>query len=185
MSSAKIGPYYQSTLKWMREKIEKNLIYAQELQTRNPTSAQELQINLRSGLAKLREIEANNQARNCPFCDGQMFDLTVLDEVYTGAELHGYGEVPSRGRTWECQTCNAYVSWAPSEHEIDQYWTSEEFSIGRKQTFAAQIFDHFPDVVKVTYGYRKIVFPVWHLLIGDEWYRFEGKKKEVLERLGI
>lgn len=164
-------PVYPQIIREARRGIQDSLSYVEDLRAR-----------LEQSLEQLDEIEAHLDRKVCPFCGGQMVNLAPLGELTTGRELTQGGTVldPYERYSWECQSCTIYATFRP--YGVSMSWERENFTGKDGRTFAARVFQHFAAATQVTYTRRS---GEWHLLIDNDWYRFVGTAKSVLEQLGI
>lgn len=164
-------PVYPEIIQRARRDIQETLHYLEDLRDR-----------LQWSLERLDEIETHLEQKVCPFCHGQMVNLAPLAELTTSRELTQGGTVldPYERYSWECQKCAAYATFPPVG--VTKFWGRENFTRKSARTLAARVFRRFSTVTKVTYTMRS---SEWHLLIDNDWYRFEGTVDNVLEQLGI
>lgn len=168
-------PYFRKTVKQLEEEIEDSIRDAEETLSKH-----------REALAKIKALKTIT--KNCPFCDGEMIDVSPLFAIETTNPLDGnremnfmkwinttYGtQIPKR---WECQKCLAF--------DIDQpnLKTLTKKPVGKKG-FALVLRNHFVNIQHTEYfsdGYEL----GWFVKMDNDWYFLVGSAKCIKKALGI
>jgi hypothetical protein len=172
-------PYYDRTVKEIRETIEEHITEAER--TLNEMEVIKREFN------KIRLT-----IKVCPFCDGNMFDVSPLLKLKlyncTGnpATMLGFKIATSSEKeryptSLECQNCYCFLTSEPDSKS--QAWTREIIN-PKAKNFANVLLKTFPFIDKVVYetdGTNRN----WLLLIEKCWYCFSGETKDISKRLSI
>lgn len=137
---------------------------------------------LHHSLQQVDGLEVQPEQKFCPFCGGCMFNLAPFSKLATSHDLCRYD--PSfldqfYRYSWECQSCMVYVTTTPRYN--DSTWVRKDFAGKRSYALAARVFRQFPATKEV----RCVRGSEWYILVGEDWYRFQGTAKEVTEQLGL
>jgi hypothetical protein len=84
---------------------------------------------------------------------------------------------------WECDKCQAISCRGAGSRDLPR-WVQGE---GSPSTFAGRAFNHNPSIDEVAFDHGSGYEPhkYWYVRVGQEWFRYQGLKDDVLERIGV
>lgn len=120
------------------------------------------------------------ETQTCPFCRGTMVDTSPLKPIADKLQVDKHFLYQGEFFGLFCQTCQSYRTY-PARESAER-WTPD-ITPSRSKVFAAEIFQHFPQVEEVCL--EKAVGRGWLFRIGDEWFANELTKDEIKEYWGL